>query len=319
MNMLTKMVVVGAVFAQCAICHGSQYLVIDVSGGTNADEFPVSYLDKAPEAGWGDEYKTDKIVLSKVSSDGSSFYIGVYEITQRQWELVTGKKPSYYNSEDCYATRPVESVSYDDIRGKEKGSEYPKSMDVDEGSFIAVLRAKTKLLKLDLPTQEQWMIACNDRDVEDPSVISGMARFGVNRGYYLEPAVASAGCDTNNGTAKVGSYKPNGRGLYDMYGNVCEWCLDSCDLSDAEVIRLGCTWEEFRPFGVVRVLKGGNCEVGHCGFHIGYGHYVDGRCQDPYCKKRMELLQRYCSSKAVYGATSSCLVSVAGLRIAVTR
>ena len=45
------------------------------------------------------------------------FYIGVFEVTQRQWELVMGDRPSYYNKEDCYATRPVEFITFGRIRG----------------------------------------------------------------------------------------------------------------------------------------------------------------------------------------------------------
>ena len=262
--MKTKLMVLGVLAVCSAAFAEDRFLVIDVSGGKDAAEYPVEKLANAPSGGWGDEYKTDKIVLSKVSEGSKEFYIGVFEITQRQWEHVTGARPSYYKNESCYMKRPVENVSYDDIRGKDKGSAYPESNEVDSGSFIGLLRSKAKLEKLDLPTEEQWRIACSasirDSGGEDLQMIAKQARFGVNPGFYLEPPAATPECDANNGTAEVGSYAPNDRGLYDMYGNVCEWCLDICDVSNAYVVDLGCTWSEFRPFGKIRVLKGGHCE-----------------------------------------------------------
>ena len=99
--------------------------------------------------------------------------------------------------------------------------------------------------------------------------------------------ILSRECGTDNGTARVGSYEANSLGLYDMHGNVCEWCLDSCDESDKTLISLGCSWDEFRPFGKFRVLKGGHCES-----------------TAPFCK-----LSR------VYGENSSFALNVVGLRL----
>ena len=304
------------------VCVGAEYLCIDVSGGDGAQEFPVSEIDKVPDGGWGDEYKTDKIVLRKIHDGDKTFYIGVFEITQRQWELVTGKRPSYYKNEACYAKRPVEKVSYDDIRGKVKGAEYPKSSKVDEDSFVGILRLKSKLTGLDLPTRKQWEQACrepNGEDISDPVAIAKMGRFSVNPGFYLEPKAASPDCDSSNGTSEVGSYAPNGHGLYDMYGNVTEWCLDVGDLNDENLIMLGTLPNGAWPFGVVRVLKGGNCEVGHCGYHLGYQHFKGGRCGNPDCTKRLELIGKYCSSSTVYGLPVSFNRDICGLRIVVSR
>ena len=293
---------------------GEEYLCIDLADGEEAQSFPVSRMDKVPDGGWGDEYKTSKIVLKKINDGDKSFYIGVFEITQRQWELVTGKRPSYYKNENCYAKRPVEKVSYDDIRGKVKGAEYPKSSAVDEDSFIGILRLKTKINGLDLPTHKQWELACREPNGDggaDLKVIARSGRFGVHHGYYLEPKAASPDCDSSNGTSEVGSYVPNGRGLYDMYGNVTEWCLDAGDLSDENLIVLGRLPNGARPFGIIRVLKGGHCEVGHCELY--------GYCGDLNCEKWLRLIGRYCSSSAVYGSSASFTCNVCGLRIAVVQ
>lgn len=157
-----------------------RYLVVDLSGGTGASTFPVSYLSDIPSGGWTDEYKTTKFVLRKVREGtfnmGSpetevgrgdneplhhvtlthGFYIGVFETTQKQWELVMGTNPSQYPADN----HPVEKVSYDMIRGADAGAAFPANNAVDAASFLGVIRAKTGVDGFDLPTEAQWEYAC---------------------------------------------------------------------------------------------------------------------------------------------------------------
>ena len=77
------------------------------------------------------------------------FYMGLFEVTQKQWELVTGENPSSRKGE----TRPVDRVSYDMIRGDKKGAEWPASGDVDKSSFLGKLRMKSGIA-FDLPTED---------------------------------------------------------------------------------------------------------------------------------------------------------------------
>ena len=82
-----------------------------------------------------------------------NFYIGVFEITQKQYSLIQGSNPSSYKGD----TRPVENVSYDTIRGtgSTAGAGWPSyGHAVDSGSFLGKLRAKTGLT-FDLPTEAQ--------------------------------------------------------------------------------------------------------------------------------------------------------------------
>ena len=236
------------------------YLVIDLSGGKDATSYPVSYLTDVPAGGWTDTYKTTKLVLRRIdpgtftmgSPEGEAgrqegetqhqvklthpYYIGVFELTQRQWELVMGNRPSAFSNSVCYATRPVERVSFNDIRGADLGQWWPQMNTVDEASFMGKLRAKTGRL-FDLPTEAQWEYACragtttalnSGKNLIAPSgVDANMAEVGR---YYYNSGVYNSSYDFSSaddkGTAKVGSYLPNAWGLYDMHGNIGEFCLD---------------------------------------------------------------------------------------------
>ena len=183
------------------------------------------------------------------------FYIGVFEITQKQYSLIYGSNPSSYKGD----TRPVEYVSYNTIRGtgSTAGAGWPAyGHAVDSGSFLGKLRAKTGQT-FDLPTEAQWEYACragtttalntgkNLTSTDKDSAMDEAGRYGYNRndgkGGYSEHA-------------KVGSYLPNAWGLYDMHGNVWEWCLDwwVFDLGSSAV-----TDPKGPSTGSARVVRGG--------------------------------------------------------------
>ena len=240
------------------------YMVIDLKGGTHASSFHISYLEDIPEEGWTDEFKTEKLVLRRIDpgtftmgyskTDGygfvttcqhdvtitQPFYIGVFEITQRQWELVMGFNPSSFTNEVCYATRPVDSIRYDAIRGSiDAGIDWPLIPDVvNPNSFLGILRQKTGEQSFDIPLEAQWEYACRAGTTSDLNNgtmlyqtsgycgnLEDIARYCSNGGVIF----GMSNCfswDTSGGTAKVGSYNPNAWGLYDMHGNVDEWCRD---------------------------------------------------------------------------------------------
>lgn len=186
---------------------------------------------------------TDGRETSRVVTLADDYYIGVYEVTQRQYELVAGDADKAYFKLAAYrATRPMEGVTFNDIRGKAgDGYDWPKDgHKVLSTSFMGVLREFSGLDGFDLPTHAQWEFACRagcgsafyngtelevDRNSAVSTNVNPLARYRGNGGY-VNGKMADANCTVEYGTAKVGSYEPNAWGLYDMVGNVSEQCLD---------------------------------------------------------------------------------------------
>ena len=208
-----------------------KYCVIDLSAGKDAANYLVSYLDDMPEGGWTDEYKTTKLVLRRIEPGsfkmGGSYdvtltkpyYMGVFEVTQKQYELVTGNKPSNLSGD----TLPVERVSWNMIRGNSSTHNWPTVKTVDSNSFVGRIQGRTGL-NFDLPTEAQWEYAC---------------RAGTTTTYYwgnsMDGTYAWHSGNSSSKTHIVGTRTPNDWGLYDMSGNVWEVCLDWFgNLSSAE-------------------------------------------------------------------------------------
>ena len=135
------------------------------------------------------------------------FWMGQTEVTQRQWEEVMGNNPSSFKGDGL----PVERVSWNDAQ-----------------AFIEKLNKLVELpkgWKYALPSEAQWEYACRAGTQSvfgfGDSLSSREANFDGNSPYGSAKKGPYLGQ-----TCVVGSYKPNGWGLYDMHGNVYEWCAD---------------------------------------------------------------------------------------------
>ena len=225
-----------------------RYCVVDLSAGAGATNYPVEFLAEPPDGGFNtDEFKTGKLALRRVDPthdwnggafmmgksvfDGregtntrltNAYYIGVFEMTQRQWELVEGWNPAKWQQG---GTWPVEYVSYETIRGTQEGAQWPKGRGVDADSFAGKLRARTGL-GFDLPTEAQWEFACRAGTETDLNSGKNLTNGGEDAEMGKVGRYGSNSLGVTNRTASVGSYDPNAWGLYDMHGNVREWCLD---------------------------------------------------------------------------------------------
>ena len=166
---------------------------------------------------WDNEKPVHQVTLS-------SFSIGRYEVTQEEWQIVMGNNPSVFYG----AKRPVENVNWDDCQ-----------------EFIRKLNAMTGR-RFRLPTEAEWEYA---------------ARGGNRTCGYLysgSNALNSVGWSSYNSdfqTHEVGRLQPNELGLYDMSGNVWEWCQDWYERyrSRAQTNPTG------PRSGSLRVLRAGAC------------------------------------------------------------
>ena len=171
----------------------------------------------------------------------SDFYLGVFELTQYQWDLVCRKAinaSANFTNALYAATRPMENVSWYDLRESTANSSdaayrYPKPPNPQ--SFLGLIRARTGVA-FELPGEVEWEFASNaglpSNQVGNGAELSAANLNKIGRtvnnwpGTYVADFTAIRHAAIDQGTAEVGSYQPNLFGLYDMNGNVWEWTLD---------------------------------------------------------------------------------------------
>lgn len=218
------------------------YMIIDLAGGKNAANYPVRYTTTPPKHSVNapDACKTTEMWLKRIKCgsfmfcEGDSapgefkvnitkdFYMGIFECTQQQWAQVTGNWPSLFKNEQFRATRPCENIGQTLIRGH---FQWPRTKAPTDGSFVGKVRNRSGLMTFDLPTEAQWEYAnrCGSKNGKHwcYKVNSDNMRYGMPDGN-IDPD-----WDLSGGTVTVGTYAPNVWGVYEMFGNVAELCLDA--------------------------------------------------------------------------------------------
>jgi len=183
------------------------------------------------ELGQYGEYKVKEAPhMVQLSSD---YYIGVYPVTQRQYSNVIGSVPSgqKYATDypDDIETCPVNKVSWQMLRGAD--AVWPNATHahtVDVGSAIETFRTRTGIDSLDLPTDAQWEYA-GRAGVADGLLNGTNVATSGSIPWNSPIPLGDSGWTNGNGSGAphpVGLLLPNRWGLYDMAGNVEEWCLD---------------------------------------------------------------------------------------------
>lgn len=252
-----------AVVTAWSLDNPPDYMVVDLADSAKANTETYYPSEGCLPGGLltNPDYRTTKLVLRKIPAKGvewtmgsaeseighdrkteathavtldANYYIGVFPVTQSQYvQVQTIRYPEAFATDGTM--RPTTRVSYNELRNAKGTSnsnvpaadfnyDYPNIPHSD--SFLGLLRTKTGLA-FDLPSEAQWEFA---------------SRAGNGSGYWGDgSAILSADQDANlaklgrvsynsdsetKQTVAVGSYAPNAWGIYDMYGNVWEWCLD---------------------------------------------------------------------------------------------
>jgi formylglycine-generating enzyme required for sulfatase activity len=213
-------------------------------------KIPAGSFGMGSEAGDADEKPIHQVVINY------SFLLGKYEVAQAQWRAVMGNNPSVFG--DCQ-TCPVENVSWNEAY-----------------AFISKLNDlnKNKLIKYRLPSEAEWEYACRagTQLADFAGAIDGMAWYYENAGdSRLQDDSWSADnfARNHNRTHSVGTKQPNAWGLFDMHGNVWEWCEDQYHDSYDGAPKDGSAWWAGRDKW--RVVRGGSynltARVARCSNH----------------------------------------------------
>jgi formylglycine-generating enzyme required for sulfatase activity len=258
----------------------NKYMILDLR------DYSVNYLEDVPEGGWTYEHKTVKLVLRYIPAgsftmgspeseigrrEGETqhevtltrpFYMGIYPVTGKQYRLIGENGGNWFGND-----RPID-VSYSMIhQTDERIKKILREKCKNSEDFIEKLRRKSKL-NFDIPTEAQWEYACRAGTTtawNDGSDITGkffcphlgkLALYCHSFKRHLDP------CNNRELPGPVGLRLPNAWGLYDMHGNIEEYCLDwYCKEQSADPA----TDPKGPETGIGHVLRGGCCQYTACG------------------------------------------------------
>ena len=187
------------------------------------------------------------------------FYLGKFQVTQAQWQIVMKTNPSRFQG----ATLPVERVSFTDCQ-----------------RFLKKLTAGNDTFRYRLPSEAEWEYACRAGTTTPFSTGMTISVNEVNYNGKYPYAPAPKG-KYRKKTTPVGSFSPNPWGLYDMHGNVWEWCQDRHRSRYEGAPTDGSAWEH--GLGEwPQVIRGGSCHcaAGYCRSASRIGNKPDDARED---------------------------------------
>jgi formylglycine-generating enzyme required for sulfatase activity len=192
------------------------------------------------ESAYGDEMPQHRVNLQE-------FYLGKYPVTQEQYQTIMGNNPSHFKDNP---KNPVENVSWNDAQ-----------------AFCQKLSEKTGK-KYRLPSEAEWEYAC---------------RAGTQTRYYFGDdemklgEYAWYGKNSGSKTHPVGKKKPNNWELFDMHGNVWEWCEDGWHDNHENSPKNGTAWNDNHSQTKARVIRGGSWFIDPRNCRSAYRYYFDYR------------------------------------------
>jgi len=204
--------------------------MVRVGAGTFLRGSPVTPLNVAPYFNQATSQPVHAVTIT------APFWVGKCEVTQGIYQSLVGSNPSFHQG----ATRPVDSVTWFDAMN------FCSQLNATEAAAGRVPAG----YEYRLPTEAEWEYCCRAGTTTEYAfgqvLLCGQANFGFSHHSNTSCAIG--------GTTPVGSYPANGFGLYDMHGNVAEWCRDFWDTTanypSAAVV------DPFSSSGSHRVLRG---------------------------------------------------------------
>ena len=228
---------------------GDDYMIVNLETGKVSYEGLLA-SQAASDRRYNDIwYKTTNMVFRKVAAGGSypvgnrasdlenndptiwmtdrTYYIGIYPVTQWQYWKVFGSRPSSHTADEAGNIswyRPVTYVRWNDLRIAEtKPDEEVPQVSSNTGTFLQRLNFITgNKFSIDLPTELMWEIAARAGCAEP---YFWGTDVNLRNDYVVYNGNLGGSC-----TMEVGSCKPNGWGIFDVTGNVYEWCRDDAGL-----------------------------------------------------------------------------------------
>lgn len=219
----------------------AEYFREDLGKGITLDLASISgglfMMGSLPDEGYEEELPAREVKIK-------SFFMGKYPVTQAQWRAIAlypkidrelDPNPSYFQGENL----PVETISW-----------------LDAVEFCRRLAKKTGR-EYRLPTEAEWEYACRAKTVTSfhcgESLNSRLANYDASVTYAAEPPGEYRGK-----TTPVGIFSPNPFGLYDMHGNVREWCADPWHDNYCGAPVDGSVWQDKNSNNQYRILRGGS-------------------------------------------------------------
>jgi len=211
----------------------ARYYREDLGNGVYLDMVYIaggSFLMGAPESeqeSWDSDRPQHQVTVP-------DFWMGKYQVTQAQWQAIMGENPAHFKG----ANRPVEQVSWDDCQ------EFCRRLSDRIGK------------RYQLPSEAEWEYACRAGTITPFScgetLTTDLANYNGNN-TYAEEGKGQARVKT----VEVGSFPPNGWGLYDMHGNVWAWCEDGSHDNYNGAPTDGSAWTDNPSQESKHVMRGG--------------------------------------------------------------
>ncbi|QDU68507.1 formylglycine-generating enzyme family protein [Engelhardtia mirabilis] len=203
----------------------------------------------APYYGSSTEQPVHQVTISQ------PYWMGRYEVTQAEYQGLMGTNPSGYLGAD----KPVETVIWFNAVA------YCDALNAQQTALGKVPAG----YQYRLPTEAEWEYGCRAGTTTEfhygPALFCNQARFS-----YSDHSSPPASCQNPLGTVPVGSYAPNAWGLYDMHGNVWEWCMDGFSSYTASA-----KTDPYVSGGLYRVLRGGSWAFNSTYCRSADRYYVD--------------------------------------------